>query len=160
MITQSCACRFVHVPLLLAVSSAALAQNPANTVPQKSGPAMSAAAGLLIYPKNGQSQEQQSTDRYACHSWAQGQTGFDPTEPNSAASPSEMASRRSDYRRAMSACLEARGYSVRYASPLAAPVPPPATPVPPPATPLRVEHYAAPGSALKYRPFEVHVDGG
>jgi opacity protein-like surface antigen len=146
--------------LLLAVSSAALAQTPANPAPQQSGPAMSAAAGLLIYPKNGQSQEQQSTDRYACHSWAQGQTGFDPTEPNSAASPSEMASRRSDYRRAMSACLEARGYSVRYASPLAAPVPPPATPVPPPATPLRVEHYAAPGPALKYRPFEVHLDGG
>jgi opacity protein-like surface antigen len=158
MITQTCACRFAFVPLLLAVSSVALAQTP--TVPEQSGPAMGAAAGLLIYPKNGQSQEQQSADRYACHSWAQGQTGFDPTEPNSAASRSELAARRSDYRRAMSACLEARGYSVRYASPLAAPVPPPASPMPPPATPLRLEHYAAPSPALKYRPFQVHIDGG
>jgi opacity protein-like surface antigen len=160
MITQTSACQFV-LPLLLAVSSAALAQTPANPVPQQSGPAMSAAAGLLIYPKNGQSQEQQSADRYACHSWAQGQTGFDPTEPNSAALPSELASRRSDYRRAMSACLEARGYSVRYASPVVTPVPPPTSPVPPPPTPLRGEHYAAPPSpALKYRPFQVHIDGG
>jgi opacity protein-like surface antigen len=129
---------------------------------------MGAPAGLSIYPKNGQSQEQQSADRYACHSWAVGQTGFDPTEPNSAASPSDLSKRRSDYRRAMSACLEARGYSVRYTPPAvapvpppASPVPPPASPVPPPATPLRVEHYAAPPTpALKYRPFEVHIDGG
>src|SRR5580658_3064193 len=128
MITQTCACQFIYVPLLLAVSSAALAQTPANPVPAQSGPAMAGAAGLLIYPKNGQSQDQQAADRYACHSWAQGQTGFDPTDPNSAASPREAA-HRSDYRRAMSACLEARGYSVRYASPPAAPVPPP-SPVP------------------------------
>jgi opacity protein-like surface antigen len=161
MITQTSACRFFYVPLLLAVSSAALAQTPANPVPEQSGPALGAPAGLLIYPKNGQSQDQQSADRYACHSWAIGQTGFDPTEPNSAGSPSDLAKRRSDYRRAMSACLEARGYSVRYAAPSAVPVPPPSSPVPPPATPLRVEHYAPPpGPELKYRPFEVHIDGG
>jgi len=159
MITQTCACRFGLVILSLAVSSAALAQTPANPVPEQRGPAMPGAAGLLIYPKNGQSQEQQSADRYACHSWAQGQTGFDPTDPNSAASPREAA-HRSDYRRAMSACLEARGYSVRYASPTAAPPAPPAYPLPPPATPLRVEHYAAPYPELKYHPFQVHIDGG
>ena len=158
MITQTCACRFAIVPLLLAMSSAALAQAPAT--PEQSGPAMTAAAGLLIYPKNGQSQEQQSADRYACHSWAQGQTGFDPTEPNSAASPSQIASRRSDYRRAMSACLEARGYSVRYASPAVVPLPPPVSPAPPPAIPLRLEHYAAPSPALMYRPFQMQIDGG
>lgn len=161
MSTQTCACRFAYVSLLLAVSSAALAQTPANPVPAPSGPALGAPAGLLIYPKNGQSQDQQSADRYACHSWAVGQTGFDPIEPNSAGSPSDLAKRRSDYRRAMSACLEARGYSVRYASPSVVPVPPPSSPVPPPATPLRVEHFAPPpGPELKYRPFQVHIDGG
>ncbi|HEX3396218.1 MAG TPA: outer membrane beta-barrel protein [Steroidobacteraceae bacterium] len=163
MITQTSACHFAYVSLFLAASSTALAQTPANPAPAQSGPAMSAAAGLLIYPKNGQTQEQQSADRYACHSWAQGQTGFDPTEPNSGASPSDLASRRSNYRRAMSACLEARGYSVRYASPQVAPLPPPASPVPPPARPLRLEHYEAPRStspALAYHPFQVHIDGG
>jgi opacity protein-like surface antigen len=160
MITQTSACKFGLVSLLLAMSSAALAQTPTNPVPEQSAPAMAAAAGLLIYPKNDQSQEQQSADRYACHSWAQGQTGFDPTEPNNAASSSQLASRRSDYRRAMSACLEARGYSVRYAAPTAAPLPPPASPVPPPAPPFRVEHYTVPSPELKYHPFEVHIDGG
>jgi len=40
---------------------------------------MTAPGGFSIYPKNGQSQEQQSADRYECHSWAKAQTGYDPT---------------------------------------------------------------------------------
>ena len=36
---------------------------------------------LFIYPKQGQSEQQQATDRYQCHSWAKSQTGFDPTQP-------------------------------------------------------------------------------
>lgn len=78
-------------------------RQPATTVPDD----------LFIYPKNGQSQEQQSADRYECHAWARGQTGFDPTEPRGGVAASETASRRADYQRAMTACLEARGYSVR-----------------------------------------------
>ncbi len=35
---------------------------------------------LIIYPKNGQSKEQQSADQFECHNWAKGQTGFDPTQ--------------------------------------------------------------------------------
>ena len=35
--------------------------------------------GLYIYPNDGQDQAQQEQDRYQCHSWAVGQTGFDPT---------------------------------------------------------------------------------
>jgi opacity protein-like surface antigen len=115
---------------------------------------------LYIYPKNGQSPQQQSTDRYECHSWAQGQTGYDPTEPPAGASPSEQASRRADYRRAMSACLEGRGYSVRYASPPTPPAPPVPPPANPPPAPFRVQHYSPPHPELKYRPFEVHIDGG
>jgi hypothetical protein len=64
---------------------------------------------LIAYPKNGQSQEQQGKDKYECHHWAAGQTGFDPSQ-GSAAGP---VSRRSDYLRAQAACLEGRGYSVR-----------------------------------------------
>ena len=37
------------------------------------------AQDLFIYPSQGQSEEQQSRDRYECHTWASQQTGFDPT---------------------------------------------------------------------------------
>ena len=36
---------------------------------------------LIIYPKNGQSKDQQAADQFECHTWAKGQTGFDPTQP-------------------------------------------------------------------------------
>lgn len=41
-----------------------------------SGPLV--AAEVYIYPKNGQSAEQQETDESQCRSWATNQTGFDP----------------------------------------------------------------------------------
>ena len=41
--------------------------------------AQAPAEGLYIDAKNGQSAKQQATDRYECHTWASGQTGFDPT---------------------------------------------------------------------------------
>jgi len=74
-----------------------------------SAPAGSAADDVYMYPANGQSPQQQSTDRYECHKWAQDQTGFDPTQPSGgsgSASPD-------DYRRAMIACLNGRGYSTQ-----------------------------------------------
>jgi len=42
---------------------------------------------LYVYPLKNQSTEQQDKDRYACHTWAVQQTGFDPsraypTNPN------------------------------------------------------------------------------
>jgi hypothetical protein len=67
-------------------------------------------AGLIIYPRNGQSDQQQATDKFQCHDWAKGQTGFDPT---SQASSGASVNARSSYARAMSACLDARGYTVR-----------------------------------------------
>jgi hypothetical protein len=39
------------------------------------------AQDVIVYPAKGQSQEQQSRDRYECHSWAVQQTGYDPTMP-------------------------------------------------------------------------------
>lgn len=68
---------------------------------------------LFVYPKRGQSEEQQATDRYECHRWASQQTGFDPTQPGGSVPESKYALSRSDYLRAMKACLEARDYSVQ-----------------------------------------------
>ena len=39
------------------------------------------AQDLMIYPAQGQSEERQNKDRYECHNWAVGQTGYDPTNP-------------------------------------------------------------------------------
>jgi hypothetical protein len=94
-----------------------------------------ASAELFAYPKNGQTAEMQAKDRFECHSWAAGQTGFDPSAsgvalaptPNGAAAPAAAApppsaappsaavspAKRQDYLRAQSACLEGRGYSVK-----------------------------------------------
>jgi uncharacterized protein DUF6515 len=68
---------------------------------------------LFIYPQNGQPAEQQANDKYECHKWASSQTGYDPTQSAGGLSPDEAAARRADYQRAMRACLEGRGYSVR-----------------------------------------------
>src|SRR5207302_8658884 len=51
---------------------------------------MAPAAGaqdVFMYPARGQSQQQQDRDRYECHSWAVGQTGFDPSRASAAAAP-------------------------------------------------------------------------
>lgn len=68
---------------------------------------------LFVYPKRGQSEEKQASDRYQCHQWATQQTGFDPTLPGGNVAESNYNSKRADYNRAMKACLEARGYSVQ-----------------------------------------------
>jgi hypothetical protein len=68
---------------------------------------------LFIYPTKGQSEQQQADDRYACHSWAVKQTGYDPTQPPEQLNNTTLNSKREDYQRAMKACLEGRGYSVR-----------------------------------------------
>jgi hypothetical protein len=69
-----------------------------------------AAPDLIIYPKNGQTKDQQAADEYECHNWARSQTGFDPTQVDGTA-PSADAG-RNNYDRAMSACLQGRGYQV------------------------------------------------
>jgi hypothetical protein len=66
---------------------------------------------LIIYPKNGQSKDQQAADQFECHTWAKGQSGFDPTQPGGGQAGGSDSS-RSNYDRAMAACLEARGYQV------------------------------------------------
>ena len=82
------------------------------------GPLSAAAAPpandtVFVYPRNGQSPEQQATDRYECHRWAAGQTGFDPSREGGGVGPAAVATKRADYGRADNACLEGRGYTVR-----------------------------------------------
>lgn len=62
---------------------------------------------LYVYPAQGQSEQQQADDRYECHRWAVGESGYDPVQGN------YDPDRRADYLRATSACLTGRGYSVR-----------------------------------------------
>jgi hypothetical protein len=53
---------------------------------------------IFVYPKNGQSEQQQELDKRECRQWASEQTGGASSGP--------------DHRRAMLACLDGRGYSV------------------------------------------------
>jgi hypothetical protein len=64
------------------------------------GDAGAAAGQIFMYPKNGQSAEQQATDKAECQQWAAQQAG-------------QVAQNGSDYQRAMVACVEGRGYSAK-----------------------------------------------
>lgn len=68
---------------------------------------------IFIYPRTGQSEQQQAKDRYECHSWAVGQTHYDPTLPTGGMPEAQTNQKRADYQRAMGACLDARGYTVK-----------------------------------------------
>jgi len=83
--------------------------------PEPSSEVSSAAQGeeVFVYPQNGQSADQQANDKYQCHQWATSQSGFDPTQSGGGVPPDQAAGKRADYQRAMRACLEGRGYSVR-----------------------------------------------
>jgi hypothetical protein len=84
--------------------------NADNPSPPPDAPA--AQSDLIIYPKNGQTKDQQAADQFECHNWSKGQTGFDPTQPGGGVAPGTQDVSRSNYNRAMSACLQARGYQV------------------------------------------------
>lgn len=45
------------------------------------------SAGVIVYPADNQSPEQQKQDEGECMSWASDQTGFDPTAPLEATTP-------------------------------------------------------------------------
>jgi hypothetical protein len=117
---------------LLAFSTGAIAQAPASPAPLPAGPFHDAAAGIDISPKNGQSAQQQAADHEACAAWAHGQAGSRPDE----------------YRRAISACLDAHGYSVS------------TTPSTPPAGAPPPVLVVASSPQLNYHPFDMHIDGG
>ena len=51
-------------------------QAPAGQAPAGGSPTSS--TNIMAYPKNGQTGEQQATDKFECHQWAVSQSGFDP----------------------------------------------------------------------------------
>lgn len=69
---------------------------PPTTIAQAGG------SQLFIYPRQGQSADEQFRDRNECNAWAVGQTG---RNPGNQVDP--------DFQRAMGACLDARGYTVK-----------------------------------------------
>ncbi len=68
---------------------------------------------LYIYPARGQSPQVQAADEYDCHRWAARQSGYDPTAQATGVAVGASAAQRDDYRRAQTACLEGRGYTVK-----------------------------------------------
>jgi hypothetical protein len=90
------------VPVTLAAGSA----SGSSSGPQK-GPK------VFLYPKNGQTSDQQARDRYDCYRFAVAQSGFDPMRSPGGAPPGSGSEPQSDYERAQSACFEARGYASR-----------------------------------------------
>ena len=89
----------------------AVQQPPTHTATaQQAGAASQAPARqLFMYPQKGQSEQQEAVDRDQCYQWAMSQIGYDPSRPSGALT----AAQTNDYYRAMEACLDARGYSVR-----------------------------------------------
>jgi hypothetical protein len=78
--------------------------------PQELAPPQPAQSGKwFVYPGKGQSPARLAADRSQCNAWAVGESGFDPdlkVHRNPETGPN-------DYGRALSACLEGRGYTVR-----------------------------------------------
>lgn len=70
-------------------------------------PASPANDLLFVYPKQNQNDSQIASDRIECANWGTDKTGYDPTRAGL------DDPRRGDYLRAVSACLEGRGYSVK-----------------------------------------------
>jgi len=68
---------------------------------------------VIIYPHNGQSTDQQASDRYECYRFAVAQSGFDPLASNSGGLSAGAAQSSAEYSRAQAACLEGRGYVVQ-----------------------------------------------
>ena len=49
----------------------------------------------IIYPAQGQSQDQLEKDKFECYTWAKGETGFDPMQVPTASSPPPSQEKKS-----------------------------------------------------------------
>jgi opacity protein-like surface antigen len=136
--------KFLSAPLLL-MSASALAQY----AQQPSGPGGEPA----ISPNRGQDQHQLQFDRYECYGWAKGQSGYDPAQPGNGMS-------QDMYRRAFSACMTGRGYTVSYGAAAPSPSPPAAPPPRAPVQPVYMRQSWWESPELVYRPVHFAIEGG
>ena len=159
--------RFLGAPHLLVIgvlTTPAMAQYEVST-PAPQQPASSpspqswAEEHVTLIPKNGQTADQQWADRYKCDRWAKAQTGYDPAA-RTTASPAQAAQGLENYRRAMTACLEAQGYTIQYATSPTVPPPPPAPPAyhAHPMPMMLVKQTVAP--SFEYHPLAMQIEGG
>jgi hypothetical protein len=87
---------------------------PPTSQSSQAPPSASQGSGgkIFIYPRQGQSEEKQAMDFDECHNWAVDQTDFDPAKPLFGVPDAETIQKSGDYFRAISACLDAQGYTV------------------------------------------------
>lgn len=76
-------------------------------------PAPASLPKFYVYPRMGQSAQQQASDEYDCHQWAVSQTGVDPTAAATGQQAPVSTAQRDSYQRASGACLDGRGYTVK-----------------------------------------------
>jgi opacity protein-like surface antigen len=137
--------KFLSASLLLAMSVSAAAQYVQQPAGFTGEPAIS--------PNHGQDQHQLQFDRYECYGWAKGQSGYDPAQPGNGTS-------RDMYRRAFSACMSGRGYTVSYGAAAPNLAPPAAPPPGAPVQPVYMRRYWWESPELIYRPVHFAIEGG
>ena len=81
----------------------------AQQAQQPNAMAQAAPTQLFMYPRQNQDAQLQARDRDECYRWALDQLGYDQSKSPAGLSAGQSA----DYYRAMTACLDGRGYSVR-----------------------------------------------
>src|SRR5580658_7057025 len=135
--------KFLFASLLLTVSASAIAQSAQQPTAPTGDPA--------ILPNHGQDQNQLQFDRYECYGWAKGQSGYDPSQAGSRVG-------QDNYRRAFSACMSGRGYTVSYSAAAPSSSPPAAPPLPPQPIYMRQNWWESP--ELVYRPVHFAIEGG
>ncbi len=76
-------------------------------------PSLVRATRRCVYiPKEQSVADNQAAVNFECHKSARAESGFDPTRAGGGVSQDEADSKRAAYSRAMSQCMESRGYSV------------------------------------------------
>ncbi|HEX5046473.1 MAG TPA: hypothetical protein VFX89_05075 [Gammaproteobacteria bacterium] len=83
-----------------------VAPRPGRSEEKSSGGGQQALK-LYVYPSAGQSESQMAEDRYQCHVWAAGQSGYDPTLGTGKREDAD------GYTRAFTACMQGRNYVVK-----------------------------------------------
>ena len=96
-------------------------EQPPEYFPPAPSVTPSSTERIFIYPRQGQSEELQAKDRYECHSWAVSQTWREPRKVSmeewtfiiKSMPEAQRNQMRTDYHRALDACLDGRGYTMR-----------------------------------------------